>query len=64
MGMGRMSGNYLASCGESEHNLKMILECYDKVCMRRGLKVNEDKSNVVVLHQEEGLESEICVDGA
>ena len=33
-----------------------------EVC-RRGLKVNEVKSKVMVLGGEEGLECEVCVDG-
>ena len=33
-----------------------------EVC-RRGLKVNADKSKVMVLGGEEGLECEVCVGG-
>ena len=32
------------------------------VCRRRGLKVNADKSKVMALNGEEGLECEVCVD--
>ena len=40
----------------------MIVEHFVEVCRRRGLKVNSDKSNVMVLGGEEGLECEIRVD--
>ena len=33
-----------------------------EVCRRRGLKVNEDKSKVMVMNEEEGLEFEIHID--
>ena len=33
------------------------------VCRRRGPKVNGGKSKVMVLNGEEGLESEVYVDG-
>ena len=36
---------------------------FAEVCKRRGLKVNEDKSKVVVLGWEKGMECEICVNG-
>ena len=36
---------------------------FAKVCIRRGLKVNADKSRVIVLNGEEGLECEVHVDG-
>ena len=36
---------------------------FAEVCRRRGLKVNADKSKVLVLNSEEGLEYEIHVDG-
>ena len=32
------------------------------MCRRRGLKVNADKSKVMILNGEEGLECEVCVD--
>ena len=34
-----------------------------EVCRRKSLKVNADKSKVIMLNGEEGLECEICVDG-
>ena len=48
----------LVLCGKSEQDLKVILALFDEVC-RRGLKVNADKSNVMALGREEGLECEI-----
>ena len=34
---------------------------FTEVCRRRGLKVNESKSKVILLGEEEGLECEVCV---
>ena len=39
------------------------MECFVEVCRRRDLKGNADKSNVMVLVGEEGLEYEISVEG-
>ena len=36
---------------------------FAEVCRRRQLKVNADKSKVMVLNGEEGLEYEVHVDG-
>ena len=36
---------------------------FAEVCRRRRLKVNADKSKMMVLNGEEGLECEIHVDG-
>ena len=49
-------------CGESE-DLKMMVERFVEVCRRRGLKVNANKSKVMVLSGEERLEyvSEIMI---
>ena len=40
-----------------------MVECFVDIYRRRGLKVNADKSKVIVLGGEEGLEREIHVDG-
>ena len=53
----------LVLCGESEEDLRAMMERFVDVCRRRGLKVNEGKSKVIVLGGEEGLEWEVCVDG-
>ena len=46
----------LVLCGESEENLRAMMERFAEVCKRRGLKVNASKSKMIVLNGEEGLE--------
>ena len=65
------SGNYRASyaddlvlCVKLEEKLKAIVKHFVEMCRKRGLKLNADKSKVMVLSEEEGLECEICVAGA
>ena len=53
----------LVLCGESEGELRAMVGRFVEVCRRRGLKVNSDKSKVMVLNEEEGLECEVYVDG-
>ena len=48
---------------ESEEDLRAILGRFIEVCRRRGLKVNADKSEVMLLGWEERLECEVCVNG-
>ena len=48
----------LVLCGESEENLRAMMERFAEVCKRRGLKVNASKSKMIVLNGEEGLEYE------
>src|SRR5678815_3814626 len=38
----------LVLCGESEESLRGLIERFGRVCKRRGLKVNVDKSKVMV----------------
>ena len=38
-----------------------MIVCIDEVCKRRGLKVNADKSKVMVLGGEEGSVNEISM---
>ena len=52
-------GDNLVLCRKSEEDLKVRVGRFVDVCRRRGLKVNADKSKVVVLDGEEGLECEI-----
>ena len=52
----------LIMCGESEEDLRAIVERFTEM-YRRGLKVNTCKSKVVVLDGEEGLECEVFADG-
>jgi hypothetical protein len=40
----------LVLCGESEESLRRLVERFGKVCKRRGLKVNVDKSKVLVVN--------------
>ena len=52
----------LVLCGELEEGLRAMMGCFVEVCRRRGLKVNADKSKIMVLNEEE-LDFEIHVDG-
>ena len=54
--------NDLVLCDESEEGLRAIVRRFIEVYRRRGLKVNEGKSKVMVLVGEEGLECEVSVD--
>ena len=49
-------------CGELEEELRGMVRSFVEVCRRRGLNVSEDKSKVMVLNGEEGLECEVCID--
>ena len=62
-GVERVETDDMVMCGESEENLKVIVECFVEVGKKRNLKVTANKSNVTVLDGEEGLEYEIHVDG-
>ena len=42
----------LVLCGESEEDLRAMVEWFADVCRRRGLKVNTGKSMVMVLNGE------------
>ena len=48
-------------CGESEEDIRAMVGRLAEVCRRR-LKVNADKSKVIVLNGEEGLECYVYVD--
>ena len=54
---GLLYADDLVLCGESED------QRFVEVCRRRGLKVNGDKSEVMVLNGEGELEYEVHVDG-
>ena len=58
---GLLYADDLVLCGESEEDLRMMVRRFADVCKRRGLKVNSGK--VMLLGGEEGLESEVCVNG-
>ena len=53
----------LILCGKSEQDLEVMVEHFVEVCRKRGLKVNANKSKVMVLGREERLECEISLDG-
>ena len=50
-----MYADDLVLCGESEEDLRAIVERYVELCRRRGLKVNAGKSKVMLMNEEEGL---------
>ena len=51
----------LVMCDESEEDLRAMVGRFVEVCKRRGLKINEGKSKVMVLGGEEGLKFEVCI---
>ena len=66
MGMGRVEVRFLEMiwfCMASwEKNLGAMVGHFDEV-YRRGLKINADKSKVMVLNGEKGMECEVSMDG-
>ena len=60
---GLLYADDLVQCVESEGDLRVMVRRFAGVCRRRGPKVNADKSKVTLLNGEEGLESEVHVDG-
>ena len=48
--------------GELEEDQNAMVRGFAEVYRRRGLKVNADKSKVMVLNGEKGLECEVHVD--
>ena len=58
---GLLYADDLVLCGESEEDLRAIVGRFIEVCRRRGLKVNEGKSKIMLLGGEEWLECEVCV---
>ena len=60
--LGLLHAGDLVLCGESEEDLRAMVVSFVEVC-RRGLKVNADKSKVMVLGGEDGVECEVCVNG-
>ena len=51
----------LAVCGESEEDLRVMVEQFVEVCRRRGLKINAGNSKVMVLNGEKGLECKVYI---
>ena len=60
---GLLYADDLVLCCDSKEDLKVMVGCFVEVC-RRDLKINADKSNVIVLGGEEGLWCENRVDEA
>ena len=54
----------LVVSGNLEEDLKVMVGCFVEVCGGRGLKVNANKSKVMMLGAGGCLECEIHVDGA
>ena len=52
----------LVLCGESEEDLKVMMGHIVEMC-RRYFKINANKSKMIVLSGEEGLEYDIHMDG-
>ena len=61
--LGTLYADDLVLCEVLEENLKVMVECFVEVCKRRDLKVNADKSKVMMLGGEEGLAYESHVEG-
>ena len=57
-----MYADDLILCGELEDDLRAMVGQFVDVCRRRRLKVNTVKNKVIVLNEEEGLESEVHID--
>ena len=52
----------LVLCSESEEGLRKLVERFGRVCKRRGLTVNTDKSKVMVM-SDEHMQCQIMLDG-
>ena len=59
VGKWRLYANDLVLFVESEEDVWAMVGRFVEVCRGRGLKVNADKSKVIVLNVEEGLECEV-----
>ena len=55
---GLLYADDLVLCGESSEELKLMVGRFFQVCRRRGLKVNADKSKVMVLVGVDGVKLE------
>ena len=56
---GLLYAHDLVIWGDSEVELRAMVGRFTEVCMKRGLKVNADKSKVMVLNGAYGLECEV-----
>ena len=59
--LGLLYADDLVLCGDLEEDLRAIVGRFIEVCRRRGLKVNEGKSKVMLLGREKELKCEVCV---
>ena len=50
-------------CGESEEDLRAMVAWFVEVCRKKDLKVNEGKSKVMLMNQEDGLKFEVHLMG-
>src|SRR5678815_1052757 len=57
-----LNADDLVLCGESEESLRGLVERFGRVCKRRGLKVNVEKSKVMVV-SEDSPQCEVMLDG-
>ena len=60
---GLLYADDLALCGEPEGNLGAMMGRFVEECRRRSLQVIADKSKVMMMNEEEGLEYEVFLDG-
>ena len=60
---GLLYADDLVLCGESKEDLRVMVGRFAEVCRRRELKINADKSKVMVLNGDEGLECGVHVNG-
>ena len=61
--LGILYADDMVPCGESEEDLRTMMQRFVEVCRRRGLKINASKSKVMAMNEEKGLECEVHVDG-
>ena len=60
---GLLYADNLVMYGDWKEDLKVMVDHFVEVCRRRGVKVNGDKSKVMLLGGEEELKYKIHVDG-
>ena len=60
---GLLYADDLVLCGKLEEDMKVMVGCLVEVYKRKCPKVNADKSKMMVLNGEEGLECEVCING-
>ena len=59
---GLLYADDLVLCGESEEDVRAMVERFVEMCRKRGLKVNVGNSKVIVLNGEKGCECEVQAD--